>query len=172
MPADERLWIAHSLFLFYRQTVIDMEAQVRVTCNRCLEEKDEEAFNWRWKNLNIRQRTCRDCQKEQKNDWYQRNSEKHKAKIYENKLRHQNEVRDFLYGYLSAHPCVDCGEKDIRTLEFDHVRGVKRTEIATLLKHGYSVGIVKKEIEKCQVVCANCHKKRTYKGSWRDRNRL
>lgn len=97
---------------------------MRLTCNRCLKEIDEEEFNWRWKNLKIRQKTCRGCQKEQKNDWYQRNSERHKANIYENKLRHQNEVRKFLYEYLSAHPCVDCGEKDIRTLEFDHVRGV------------------------------------------------
>lgn len=141
----------------------------RIVCNRCLLEKDESEFNWRWKTLGTRQRTCRECQKAQKNDWYRRNAGTHKAHVHQNRIRTTNDAREFLYEYLSTHPCVVCGETDIRVLEFDHVRGLKRAAIATLLKNGFSIDVIQEEIEKCEVVCANCHRRRTYKGSWRDK---
>jgi hypothetical protein len=66
------------------------------------------------------------------------------------------------------HPCVDCGERDPAVLEFDHL-GPKRDHVAWLAGTGYSVGVLEDEIEKCQVVCVNCHRRRTATrgGSWR-----
>ena len=68
--------------------------------------------------------------------------------------------------YLSKHPCVDCGENDIRVLEFDHL-GDKTKSISDIL-HG-NMEKLQNEIKKCEVVCANCHKIRTYEriGSYR-----
>lgn len=63
--------------------------------------------------------------------------------------------------YLDAHPCVDCGEKDVRCLEFDHVRGEKEREISLAILYGWSIPRIMAEISKCDVRCANCHKKRT-----------
>lgn len=57
--------------------------------------------------------------------------------------------------YFIAHPCVDCGMTDYRCLEFDHIRGVKEFEISRV---AYSWDRVLKEIEKCDVRCANCHR--------------
>ena len=61
--------------------------------------------------------------------------------------------------YLRTHPCVDCGQSDVMVLEFDHLRDTS---------FGISWGLGEKswaqillEIEKCEVVCANCHRKRT-----------
>jgi hypothetical protein len=128
-----------------------------------------EEFNWRWKSLGIRQRTCRDCQKEQKNDWYQRNSEAHKANMYEQKLRKINEAREYVLDYFSSHPCVDCGERDPSVLEFDHVRGNKRMEVSRLIRNGHSLSVIQEEVSKCVVRCANCHRRKTNRdsGSWR-----
>jgi len=142
---------------------------MRIICNHCLEEKDEEEFNWRFKVSGARQKTCRDCQKAQKNDWYVRNADTHKANIYQNKLSNVNQARDFVRDYLATHHCVDCGESDIRVLEFDHVRGKKRQTVGLLINGGYPLSTILEEIAKCEVVCSNCHKKRTYKGSWRDK---
>lgn len=61
--------------------------------------------------------------------------------------------------YLKAHPCVDCGESDIRVLEFDHVNGVKRRPVSQL--YHYSEKAVQAEIAKCEVRCSNCHEIRT-----------
>ena len=69
--------------------------------------------------------------------------------------------REYLNSYLKEHPCIDCGNSDIRVLEFDHVRGVKVNNVTTLSKRGHTLEKIKKEIEKCEVRCANCHRIKT-----------
>lgn len=138
-------------------------------CNHCEKTKSIEEYNWRWKQKGIRQRTCRACQRKQQRKWYQRNKERHKANMIENRLNNMAKGREFIWNYLSSHPCVDCGESDPRVLEFDHVRGEKRATVTRLVRNGFSIKIIKKEIAKCVIRCANCHKKKTYRNSWRDR---
>lgn len=69
--------------------------------------------------------------------------------------------RQFVTDHLLGNPCVDCGNSDIRVLEFDHVRGVKSGTISELWSGGMSIGRIQTEIDKCEVVCANCHRIRT-----------
>jgi hypothetical protein len=72
-----------------------------------------------------------------------------------------------LYAYLSEHPCVDCGNSDIRILEFDHVRGRKRDDVAELLTNGATWTTILTEIAKCEVRCVNCHRiKTSERGDW------
>lgn len=60
-------------------------------------------------------------------------------------------------------PCLDCGVKyPPYVLEFDHVRGVKVNEVSLMVAHGVAVETLLAEIQKCEVVCANCHKTRTH----------
>ena len=141
---------------------------MNIECNHCHQVKLESEFNWRWKGLGKRQRTCRDCQKIQKNSWYERNKETHKANTYENKQVKIQEGREYIRNYLLTHPCIDCGERDPIVLEFDHVRGNKKSTVMLLVRNGYSLDVIQKEISKCVVRCANCHKRKTYKGSWRE----
>ena len=62
-----------------------------------------------------------------------------------------------------------CGESDLRVLEFHH-EGNKEAEVSRLMGRGASLDALKGEIEKCVVLCANCHRKitsderRWYKG--------
>ena len=72
-----------------------------------------------------------------------------------------------LADYLRRHPCVDCGQTDIRVLEFDHVRGNKTLEVAKLLDRAISWSAIEAEIAKCEVRCANCHRIKTNeRGGW------
>ena len=71
--------------------------------------------------------------------------------------------RLFIREYLSSHPCVDCGETDPIVLDFDHVRGEKVDNIATMTGKGRALSVIKKEIAKCEVRCANCHRRKTWK---------
>jgi hypothetical protein len=66
-----------------------------------------------------------------------------------------------LFEHLDDLACVDCGEDDSRVLQFDHVRGVKHGDVAQMVISGYSWNRILEEIAKCEIVCANCHSKRT-----------
>lgn len=75
-----------------------------------------------------------------------------------NKTRIAN--RKLLYQYLSNNSCTDCGEDNPIVLEFDHKDpSVKEYNISNMM--GYSWSKIQLEIDKCEVVCANCHRKRT-----------
>lgn len=67
----------------------------------------------------------------------------------------------FLVTYLREHPCVDCGETDPVVLEFDHLRDKKFAISKGLQDRNWQD--VLDEIAKCDVVCANCHRRRTAK---------
>ncbi len=84
-------------------------------------------------------------------------------------LAHEN--REYIVRYLSSHPCVDCGNASLVVLTFDHVRGIKNFAIGGGHTTPVDLSSLKKEIKKCDVVCANCHLERTAKTRhwWRTR---
>lgn len=57
--------------------------------------------------------------------------------------------------------CADCGNKNPIVLDFDHL-GNKKYNVSRMVHDGMSWKAIKKEIEKCEVVCANCHRIRTH----------
>ena len=67
----------------------------------------------------------------------------------------------YLLEYFTTHPCADCGETDPIVLEFDHLRDKVFTIGAQLSRRSWRT--ILEEIEKCKVVCANCHRRRTAK---------
>src|SRR5206468_1660930 len=70
-----------------------------------------------------------------------------------------NQRLALIVGYLRQHPCVDCGEEDVEVLEFDHLAD-KEFSIARGFRDRTWEAVLR-EIAKCQVVCANCHRRRT-----------
>src|SRR5438270_726621 len=68
---------------------------------------------------------------------------------------------------LASTRCNDCGEADPIVLEFDHV-GPKRRNVSALVAEGASIRAIEAEMAQCEVVCVNCHRKRTAeRGGWR-----
>lgn len=60
-------------------------------------------------------------------------------------------------------PCADCRVSyPWWVMEFDHVRGVKEADVSVLVRRGVAVRRIQAEIEKCDVVCSNCHRQRTF----------
>lgn len=70
--------------------------------------------------------------------------------------------RIFLFNYLLNHSCVDCNESDPIVLEFDHIKD-KKYNVSHLIAAGYSIAKISEEIKKCEVRCANCHRRKTSK---------
>ncbi len=66
----------------------------------------------------------------------------------------------YIKNYISTHPCIDCGEKDPRVLEFDH----RDNKILTISQAMWKMNFeeLKEEIAKCDIRCANDHKRKHY----------
>ena len=92
-----------------------------------------------------------------------------KAQLRANKEAARQRGRDYVENYFATHSCADCGESDPVVLTFDHVRGTKRANVSDMVRDGLGLETIKAEIEKCDVVCYNCHSLRTqgHSGAYR-----
>ena len=79
--------------------------------------------------------------------------------------KHKQIARQFVYEYKQTHPCEICGEADPRCLDFHHNNGDKELAISRMAGRGYSPKKILAEIAKCQVLCANCHRKQESTGA-------
>ncbi len=140
----------------------------RRKCRVCKRPKRLRCFAFRNQKLGTRQHVCRPCQRGLSAAWYRSNRRRHYLNVKRNarKIIKENQLR--ILQYLLKHPCVDCPETDPVVLEFDHVRGVKKLAVSSMVRHGASWPTLLKEIAKCEVRCANCHRKRTCKNSYRN----
>jgi hypothetical protein len=136
-------------------------------CYRCGLYRAADDFAWRRKAKNQRDSFCRTCRAAYKREHYLANKQRYIDHAALNKERERAERTVYLFEYFKSHPCVDCGETDPLVLEFDHLRD-KIFNIGTGLD-GRSWQAVLAEIEKCEVVCSNCHRRRTAirRGSYR-----
>lgn len=88
---------------------------------------------------------------------WQNNREYYRERQRSNRQR----KKQFVWEYLLLHSCIDCGEKDPLVLDFDHVRGEKSFSISDAIRNKKTVERILQEIEKCEVRCSNCHRRKT-----------
>ncbi len=77
--------------------------------------------------------------------------------------RRKISIRRYVFDILRKSVCVDCGESDPIVLDFDHVRGRKKMAVSGLVSRAASLFTINREIKKCEVRCANCHRRKTAK---------
>jgi len=94
-------------------------------------------------------------------------SKNEKRRGYKEKILQRN--RKHIENVLHKSKCMDCGCNNWVVLEFDHRDPLLKSENVSRLMHYASTASLQEEIEKCDIVCANCHAMRTAKmfGSWR-----
>lgn len=73
-------------------------------------------------------------------------------------LDKEDRVRAWTYAYQRARGCQQCGETDPVCLQFHHVDGEKTAGVGEMIAYSYPVGDVLDEIDRCTVLCANCHR--------------
>lgn len=131
-------------------------------CNRCKETKDISEFFPRSDRKNAFIPYCKLCKRENDRRYNKnRKPESKRINLEKRKLRMET-IRNWLYDRLRQKGCKDCGENDIVVLEFHHIENKKYT-ISHMLRSKMSLDNLKSEVEKCEVVCANCHRRRTAK---------
>lgn len=74
----------------------------------------------------------------------------------------REDIASFLIEYKESRGCADCGGKyPYWVLDFDHL-GEKEFNLSAYRQVTVNLEKVKKEVSKCEVVCANCHRTRSY----------
>lgn len=127
-------------------------------CPRCGEWKVLSEFHRNRTKPDGLQRVCKPCNIAINKQWYRDHPEARAARMDEYARRRREANQRRVWDYLLAHPCEDCGETDPIVLDFDHQRD-KVANVSALFGHPWSTILA--EIEKCEVVCANCHRRRT-----------
>lgn len=130
-------------------------------CSKCRVLKPLVEFPFREAATGKRGHYCRRCQAAYRRAHYERNrSDYLQRAMNEVRLKREDGLL-LLHEYLRSHPCVDCGETDIVTLEFDHIDPATKTMPVGAMIGRRRWSIVLAEIQKCEVRCANCHRRRT-----------
>ncbi len=127
----------------------------------CIDCKFEKSYDEFHKHRDSHQSRCKDCGNRRNREWYQNNKQRTAVRVRRNNEKYVQAGRDWVCKYLDEHPCVDCGESNIIVLQFDHIKGTKVAHVSTMLTKLVKLDKVQEEIDKCEVVCANCHFKRT-----------
>lgn len=122
-------------------------------CSKCNIEQPIENFSIKNKQKGTRNAWCRECNRQYNKEHYQNN----KDSYLEKSKKYEKNNRLYMYNYLKNHPCEECGETRIAALQFDHID--RKDKSFTVGHYGRRTGLIKlkKEIEKCRVLCANCH---------------
>ena len=126
---------------------------------RCEEEKPVEGFRLAAQGSRAAGQLLPACRALYKQEHYRLHRRRYIEQAGIRKRAVVTERTEYLVAYLRSGPCVDCGESDPVVLEFDHLREKKFSISAGL--QGRNWQSVLDEIAKCEVVCANCHRRRT-----------
>ena len=130
---------------------------MRKRCGCCGRNRLHKFFNTR--RGGQLQSYCRDCQREVSQAYYRDNRGAHLDRAY----RRRAHLRQ-LINEAKSKPCADCGVSyPFYVMDFDH-RDDKSFAISQAWRTR-SWERVLLEIKKCDVVCANCHRERTYSGT-------
>lgn len=106
------------------------------------------------------QRLCKKCLRPYKRGWYNR----HRAEWVSHVTETRKDLKEWFRALKRGRPCVDCAHSyHPYVMDFDHRLGEgKEFKLSTMVNCGFSREKILKEIAKCDLVCANCHRMRTW----------
>jgi hypothetical protein len=135
-----------------------VDLKVCCTCKRSLPLSE---FSIKNRRTGLRAAKCKACQRAYAREHYRKNRDKYLAKASRRNAVERERLALMLRSYLEEHPCVDCGTTDLRVLDFDHRNPAEKTATVNALMRSWDWERVLIEMAKCDVRCANCHRRRT-----------
>ena len=113
-------------------------------CTKCGKELSLDQFNWRDKSKGTRRSECKTC--------------------HNNYMKQKYKEKQVVVQELKAQcSCAKCGDKRGYVLDYHHINPNEKEEgVARMVSNNYTLNKVYNEIEKCVVLCANCHREYHY----------
>jgi len=131
-------------------------------CTRCGKTQDLAEFGFKYPNRDYRRRRCRTCLREISRIYYLRDPASYKARARANNKLTTARNRERLREFFRNAECMDCGLCEFTVLDLDHREPrEKRGDVSTMVRQPFSWPTIAREIAKCDVVCASCHRRRT-----------
>lgn len=124
-------------------------------CTKCGKILPVEMFRWRNQSKGQRRAQCKICQSLQDKKYY-KNSNERQAQVKQNTLSYIERNAKYIEERRSV-GCQKCGEQRPYLLDFHHVNPAEK-EYTIHEMRGYSLERLQKELDKCVVLCANCHR--------------
>jgi hypothetical protein len=136
------------------------------TCTKCLESKPESDFFIRDKSTGRLHAQCKACYKLHRTTYsaqhYLKYGNAYRLRARTRRAAIKKALQTKMTEYLSDKSCTLCGESDRRVLDFDHIEpSLKSFGIAQGITNGLTWERLLLEIDKCRILCANCHRKHT-----------
>lgn len=127
-------------------------------CSKCKKNKSVCEFSFRDKGQGTRRADCKSCQKKVVKKHYGNNKDKYLSNNQKRRQKNRELLREYKKG-----PCTDCN----RTfhpcqMDFDHINDNKVANVSKLMNSNYAKQAIE-ELKKCELVCSNCHRLRTWK---------
>ena len=140
------------------------------TCVRCghigpLDDyRQDREGKWGKRNL------CNDCGNQQSRDSYNKNPER-RRELQKETMRQRRIARRAFIQKAKSVPCNDCGKTfPPYVMDFDHRNSNDKTmDVSQMTSR--SLTEIQAEIEKCDVVCSNCHRIRTHGNTQNEKQR-
>ena len=118
-------------------------------CSQCKKDLTLDCFDFANKSTGKKHPECKECRSKQERRYYELNREERIAYTIKTNQTKVIRNRQFVLDYLGNHPCIDCGETDIRVLEFDHREPKEKLSgVMRLVAGKYSLSTIAKEIAK------------------------
>lgn len=130
-------------------------------CNKCQQSLSLTLFGRKGKDKPSTY--CIACTRQYNKDHYHKDIAASRIKKTKNRNDYKDRIRKVILEVLEC-GCVHCGEKDVRCLEFDHIDPMTKSfSLSEVFKLQPKIDVVMAEIDKCNILCSNCHRKRTSK---------
>lgn len=135
------------------------EHQMKKICNECREEKDITLFRRDRRIKSGYQGRCKSCVSQAIKNAY---PSSYREKANARSLTHRKRNRELKQQYLSGRQCANCGEPDLVVFEFHHPDPTQK-DFTIGDAHSHKWDDILSEMEKCIILCANCHRKEHYR---------
>lgn len=113
-------------------------------CTKCGKTLPIDQFNWRNKSKGTRRSECKFCHSKYMKEKYQ-------------------EKKQIINNLKQQQCCVKCGDNRPYVLDYHHLDpNIKDMNVSRMLSNRSNINDVKQEINKCIVLCANCHREFHY----------
>lgn len=131
-------------------------------CSKCRNHLPLESFRLAHKPTGRRAAYCYECQRAVSRQHYADNTAHHKSKVIKNNKRNYAKNIEIYKEYKQTLKCNRCPEDHIAVLDFHHTDPKDKDYQVSAMLGTWKWASVLKEIEKCEVLCSNCHRKLHY----------